>query len=401
MTTNNANKVWAIQWAVLLPMLIGLPLLGLVLRGEALAPYLQFPPLTSDVSHAPFSAVGFCLMAALIVGTLTPFMVRWGRSLRATTAVAAAQNFPWWGWVGVACGVVSWVMAWTRLPGFERLQMHTFTPLWMATILVVNALAYRRSGRCMLTHRTGFFLALFPVSAAFWWFFEYLNRFVMNWHYVGGVSGLNGFEYVVFATVPFATVLPAVLGTAEWLATYPSFDRAFCHATPLRATHGRRAAVIALAVAGLGLCGIAMWPEQLFPLVWVSPLLIVLAVQGLLGQPTLLDEAARGDWRRIAVVAVAALMCGFLWEMWNMLSLARWEYTIPFVHAGKIFEMPLLGYAGYLPFGLECLAVGDAVQRLLARDEVRQIDLEESHIGFDPKPVRVYNESLLHEGGCR
>jgi hypothetical protein len=27
------------------------------------------------------------------------------------------------------------------------------------------------------------------------------------------------------------------------------------------------------------------------------------------------------------------------------------------VHEYKIFEMPILGYAGYLPFGLECLAV--------------------------------------------
>jgi hypothetical protein len=32
---------------------------------------------------------------------------------------------------------------------------------------------------------------------------------------------------------------------------------------------------------------------------------------------------------------------------------------VPFVHRFQIFEMPLLGYAGYLPFGLECLAVAD------------------------------------------
>ncbi len=57
--------------------------------------------------------------------------------------------------------------------------------------------------------------------------------------------------------------------------------------------------------------------------------------------------------------------------MWNMFSLARWEYTIPFVHALQVFEMPVLGYAGYLPFGLECLAVGDVMQRLLSmRDRI-------------------------------
>jgi hypothetical protein len=38
--------------------------------------------------------------------------------------------------------------------------------------------------------------------------------------------------------------------------------------------------------------------------------------------------------------------------------MAKWEYTLPFVHRFRIFEMPVLGYAGYLPFGLECAVIG-------------------------------------------
>jgi hypothetical protein len=30
---------------------------------------------------------------------------------------------------------------------------------------------------------------------------------------------------------------------------------------------------------------------------------------------------------------------------------------VPFVQRFHIFEMPILGYAGYLPFGLECMVV--------------------------------------------
>jgi hypothetical protein len=44
--------------------------------------------------------------------------------------------------------------------------------------------------------------------------------------------------------------------------------------------------------------------------------------------------------------------------LWNFWSLAKWKYSIPFAHRFEIFEMPLLGYAGYLPFGLECAVVG-------------------------------------------
>ena len=43
--------------------------------------------------------------------------------------------------------------------------------------------------------------------------------------------------------------------------------------------------------------------------------------------------------------------------MWNFASLARWEYAVPWVQRFHLFEMPALGYAGYLPFGLECVAV--------------------------------------------
>ena len=41
--------------------------------------------------------------------------------------------------------------------------------------------------------------------------------------------------------------------------------------------------------------------------------------------------------------------------MWNYVSLAKWAYSIFCVDRFKLFEMPLPGYAGYLPFGLECL----------------------------------------------
>jgi len=48
--------------------------------------------------------------------------------------------------------------------------------------------------------------------------------------------------------------------------------------------------------------------------------------------------------------------------MWNFYSLARWTYSVPLVHRFQIFEMPLLGYAGYLPFGLECVLAGSLME---------------------------------------
>jgi len=45
--------------------------------------------------------------------------------------------------------------------------------------------------------------------------------------------------------------------------------------------------------------------------------------------------------------------------MWNFYSLPKWKYDVPFVNRFHIFEMPLLGYAGYLPFGLECAVAAE------------------------------------------
>ena len=47
--------------------------------------------------------------------------------------------------------------------------------------------------------------------------------------------------------------------------------------------------------------------------------------------------------------------------MWNFGSLAHLDYTIAYVDRFRIFEMPLLGYAGYLPFGVECAAIAALV----------------------------------------
>jgi hypothetical protein len=43
--------------------------------------------------------------------------------------------------------------------------------------------------------------------------------------------------------------------------------------------------------------------------------------------------------------------------MWNFYSYPKWIYHIPYVDFWHIFEMPILGYGGYLPFALELYAL--------------------------------------------
>jgi hypothetical protein len=54
-------------------LLVGLPLLGVVLAGQPIQPYLEFPPQTRLVHPPPFSwpiFVGLALLLALPVGSV-------------------------------------------------------------------------------------------------------------------------------------------------------------------------------------------------------------------------------------------------------------------------------------------------------------------------------------------
>ncbi len=362
----SAINRFLIKFLILAVMLLGLPLLGVLAAGYPIGRYLEFPPQTRYVAYAPFSWPAFVVFALSILAVVLPLAVMGFQSYKkppAPTTRSISRPFPWWGWLGVINGLVSWTLAWTRFSWFTSYQPHTFSLLWFSYIIVVNAICQARIGHCLMTNRTGFFLLLFPVSAAFWWFFEYLNRFAQNWFYVGVDFG--PWAYFWYATLPFSTVLPAVLSTRQWFLSLNWIRQAYGSVKPLAFPRPYQAAVLVLALSAAGLTGIGIWPNYFFPVLWISPLLIITCLQTLMRESHIFSQIAEGDWSGVVSAALAATVCGGFWEMWNFCSLAKWEYSIPLVHRFQIFEMPLLGYAGYLPFGLECAVIGGMLGQLL------------------------------------
>lgn len=255
---------------------------------------------------------------------------------------------------------ISWFIAWTRFERFAAVQEFTFTPLWLSYILVINALTYQRLGRCMLTGRPRYMLTLFAVSACFWWTFEFLNRFVANWYYVG-IGEFGALRYFIYASLAFATVLPAVLCTAEWLDSFPGLGAGLDRFKPCSLKLDKSTAVSITGIAAAGLVMLAIWPATLYPLLWLLPILLVIGLQSFNAPPQLVGDIETGDWRHIWTLALSGLFCGFFWELWNINSLAHWEYRIPHLQRFEIFAMPLLGYLGYLPFGIFCGLFADFI----------------------------------------
>jgi len=272
-----------------------------------------------------------------------------------TSERTARFSLPIPGRIGLLLVAVCWPLNWL-LPG---LRSHIlFFPLWLGYILIVDGLVFVRKGTSLLTRSRMRFIGLFFVSAPAWWLFEVFNWRAQNWHYLGREQ-FTDLEYFVLSTFSFSTVIPAVFSTAELMSTFIRRVRG----PVVRPTPLTLAAFFAMGLTMLTL--LFAWPRYFFPFMWLSVFFILEPMNAALGFPTLADWTKDGDWVPVAALWSGTLACGFFWEMWNFYSFPKWIYTVPFANFIHIFEMPLLGYGGYLPFGLEVYALYNLVTGLV------------------------------------
>jgi hypothetical protein len=247
---------------------------------------------------------------------------------------------------------VFWPLNWL-LPDETRRTSYLFFPLWLGYVLSMDALVYLRTGTSILVRSPREFALLFVASAPAWWLFEVINWRTRNWEYLGSRM-FSGPEYVLLCTLSFATVMPAVFETAELVRTFEWMSR-FANGVRLKPA---RPLALGLLAAGLAMLALALlWPRHCYPLVWGAVFLILEPLNMLCGRRTFFDWLQHGDWRPVAALSAGALICGFFWEMWNYFSYPKWIYHTPGAEFLHVFEMPLLGYLGYLPFAWELFAL--------------------------------------------
>jgi hypothetical protein len=249
-------------------------------------------------------------------------------------------------------------------------------PLWLGYCLTVDALVFSRKGDSLLTRSPVGYIKLFLASFPAWWLFELINRRTQNWHYVGG-EFLTDFEYFVLASLSFSTVIPAVFGTAELVGTFNWLKR-FKRGPIIAPTP---TTLLSFFITGwLMLALLLFFPLYFFPFVWLSIYFILEPTNVWLGNRSLINYTAVGDWRPVLALWIGCLICGFFWEIWNFYSYPKWVYQVPLVDSIHIFEMPLLGYGGYLPFSLELFALYHLIVGSLNRKEAQnyvRISLDE------------------------
>ena len=252
--------------------------------------------------------------------------------------------------VGLAVTGFGWG---TSLAGTEPFRGYWFDLVWGGFILAADAVVWSRAGRSLL-HGGGWRLvAMFALSAPFWWAFEVANWRLENWRYVG-TTVYGGQAHLVLKTISFLFVLPALAESRDLLRSFVRFPHP--PAVPLPPWTATALLVLGLVCVPL----LYLFPDQAYPLVWLAPLAVLDAVARLRGRPSIIGLVRRGRAGPVLLMAVAGLGTGILWEMWNFGAVPYWQYRIPYLGYLPVFEMPILGYLGYLPF----ILAADAFWRL-------------------------------------
>jgi hypothetical protein len=258
------------------------------------------------------------------------------------------RKLPLHGWIGLLLIAVFWPLNWV-LSGLRT--QWAFFPLWLGYCLTIDALVFLRTGTSLFSRGWRKYFGLFLASSPVWWLFELANSRLHNWTYVGAET-FSPFMFWVWATLNFTTVIPAVLGSAELVR---SFIRKPVRGPVIRPT---KAVTIGFFLAGWAMLAVMVaWPKIFFPFVWISLYFIMEPVNIWLGHRSLVEWTKDGDWRPVVTLWLGVLLTAFFWEMWNFLSYPKWIYHVPWGGWLHVFEMPLLGYGGYLPFALELFAL--------------------------------------------
>jgi hypothetical protein len=254
------------------------------------------------------------------------------------------------GWLGLGLVLIFWFLNWT-LPGTRT--NWGFFPLWLGYCLTIDGLVLWRTGTSLLTRSWRRYVGLFLISSPVWWLFELLNLRTQNWIY-HGTDIFTPAQYAFWTTLSFSTVIPAVFGSAEFVASFGFVKR--LKPGPVIGTDKRTTS--AFFILGWAMLALMLtWPKTFFPFLWLSLYFILEPVNIWLGNRSLAYWTQNGDWRPVMALWLGVLLTAFFWEMWNYFSYPKWVYHVPWGNWLHIFEMPLLGYGGYLPFALELYAI--------------------------------------------
>jgi hypothetical protein len=270
------------------------------------------------------------------------------------------RRFPAYGWLGLLILLAGQL---ALLAGHQLAAIWLTPIMWTGYFVLADAaLGWVRGHGWLTGYRRDVPLAAM-LSILVWLLFEAYNLRMVNWIYKGlpPQAWLRDLGYFW----SFATIMPGVFVTADLVRALLKRWRG-----PERGRLGQRQLGPAWSWFLLGLTlviiPVLLPPPQaayLFGAVWIGFVLLLDPLNEALGLPSLRQELRRGRLRPLISYLLAGLICGLLWEAWNLQAAraggAYWVYTFPakLRITGLYYgHMPIEGLLGFLPFALELRA---------------------------------------------
>ncbi len=184
-----------------------------------------------------------------------------------------------------------------------------------------------------------------PSSVLFWLFFEFLNLLWPQWRYINAPP--NHTAAAILSFLSYSTVIPLVMevfwliyGPHESLGLSPGLERFLAPRRWLSPSFG------------ILLLAIFLFDRSFntVQVMWCIPFFVFLPFV-----PTRRNTSPKYRSALPAVIA-AAFVSGLIWETGNYWAQTKWDYLL-LRRAPHLFEMPLAGYLGYIPFAFSLLVV--------------------------------------------
>ena len=216
------------------------------------------------------------------------------------------------------------------------------------------------------------FIAAWLTSVPVWCFFDWVNfHFLDAWRYHGLPP--HWWQRYSGYFVAFAAISPGMFLAAQ---AYQQLGLRRLKTTGIRINRS-----IQVVVCLIGAC------FMLYPLLvrdpvgtltlWISLMFLLDPINHWLGAPSILGDWRAGRFGRTLALMAGGATCGFLWEFWNYWAATKWTYNLPYLGSlepYRYFEMPWIGFFGFLPFAIECWVV---LNTILAMTEILGLRLAE------------------------
>ena len=366
---SETKKVFLLLVAVI--GIIVLPFIGAMIHhgGTFPAHFFAYPPLTPG-EKAPFNLfvfIGISLgFLAVVILYVYPRLFGFKKVVEAPQKTPKQVSLPIWFWAGLVMWTVPLILLFLQADRPLWLLNWSDLPIFWGFTLILDGIVYKRTGgKSLIAIAPKELVGIGMASIAGWMIFEYLNLFVNeDWYYPAG-NIIPAMEFLVYAILGSSGLMTMCF---EWfclLQTYPRLSQRYSNGLKINLPKWLKIIFLILAFGGMFSSG--LFPNGLFFALWVCPLLILAITMSLLGIWTPFTPIAQGNWSPVLVFALTYVLQGIFMEGWNYFSAihvvdgtvishapAYWAYSLPYINVLHVFEMPLLGFLGYLPFSLYC-----------------------------------------------